>query len=196
MSNKLAKAPAHTNGHAPPETRARPSFTSSAGYKFHYRHLSPDTLPRLQAAARLALAGEKPGIPTQRVETGPDEWNDVENPHDEGYQQALEAWEAKVNEEQGRRFLTLCETYALLYEVDEEEVAALRAAHEVIGDPLNDLSDEQIYLWRIALPSVDDQAELYGRLFGLNEEAIQAQKAAFRSYLQGAITSLLPGAAA
>lgn len=185
MSNKLAKAPISQNGHTPPERRERPSFVSSAGYKLQYRHLSPDTLPRLQAAARLALAAEKPAIPTQRVQTGPDQWSNVENPHDAAYQEALEAWEARVTEEQGRRLLTLCEIHALLYEVDLEEVAALRAAHELIGDPLSDLSDVQVFLWWIALPTPEDQAELYSRLFGgLNEEAIQAQKTAFRGYLQ------------
>lgn len=190
MSTKLAKAPVSQNGHAPPEQRERPSFTSSAGYRIHYKHLSPDTLPRLQAAARLALAAEKPTIPTQRVQTGPEQWSDVDNPHDEGYQQALEAWEARVTEEQGRRFLTLCETYALIYEIDEDEVQALRDAHAAIGDPLDDMSDSQVFLWRIALPGVDDQITLYGKLFGgLTEEAIQAQKAAFLSNLSGPATS-------
>lgn len=189
MSNKLAKTVAQ-NGHAPPERRERPSFTSSAGYHIHYKHLSPDTLPRLQAAARLELAAEKPAISTQRVQTGPDQWADVENPHDEDYQKALESWEAKVTEEQGRRFLTLCETYALIYEIDEDEVQALRAAHQAIGDPLDDMSDSQVFLWRIALPGVDDQITLYGKLFGgLTEEAIQAQKAAFLSNLSGPATS-------
>lgn len=190
MSNKLAKVPVSQNGHTLPERRERPSFTSSAGYRIQYRHLSPDTLPRLQAAARLALAADKPAIPTQRVQTGPDQWTDVENPHDEGFQQALEAWEARATEEQGRRFLTLCETYALIYEIDEDEVKALRAAHEAIGDPLNDMSDSQVFLWRIALPGVDDQITLYGKLFGgLTEEAIQAQKAAFLGQLQGPVAS-------
>lgn len=186
MSNKLAKAPVSQNGHAPPEGRERPSFVSSAGYRVRYKHLSPDTLPRLQATARLALAADKPAIPTQRVQTGPDQWADVENPHDKDYQKALEAWESKVTEEQGRRFLTLCETYALIYEIDEDEVKALRAAHEAIGDPLNDMNDSQVFLWHIALPGVDDQITLYGKLFGgLTEEAIQAQKAAFLSNLSG-----------
>lgn len=186
MSNKLAKAPVHTNGHAPLERREYPAFTSSAGYHIHYKHLSPDTLPRLQAAARLALAEAKPAIPTQRVQTGPDQWSEVENPHDTAYQEALEQWEAKVTEEQGRRFLTLCESYALIYEVDEAEVKALRVAHELVGAPLDDLTNSQVFLWRIALPGWDDQLMLYGKLFGgLTEEAIQAQKAAFLSQLQG-----------
>lgn len=185
--SKAVKAPqSHTNGHAPPETRHRPSFTSSAGYVLHYRHLSPDTLPRLIAAARTALASEKPPIPTQRLETGPDQWSEVENPHDEKYQQALEAWEARVVEEQGLKFLKLCEDYALIYKVDAAEVNALRAVHKAIGDPLDDMTDEQVFLWRIALPSADDQLILYGKLFGgLTEEAIQAQKAAFLGQLQG-----------
>lgn len=190
MSTKLAKTPASQNGHVSPDKRREyPAFTSSAGYRIRYKHLSPDTLPRLQAAARLALAAEKPAVPTQRVQTGPDQWADVDNPHDEGYQQSLEAWEAKVTEEQGRRFLTLCETYALIYEIDEDEVQALRVAHEAIGDPLDDMSDSQVFLWRIALPGVDDQITLYGKLFGgLTEEAIQAQKAAFLGQLQGPAT--------
>lgn len=191
MSNKLAKAPVSQNGHVSPDKRREyPSFTCGAGYRIHYKHLSPDTLPRLQAAARLALAAEKPAIPTQRVQTGPDQWSDVENPHDEGYQQALEAWEAKVTEEQGRRFLTLCETYALIYEIDQEEVDALRAAHQAIGDPLDDMTDSQVFLWRIALPGPEDQLTLYGKLFGgLTEEAIQAQKAAFLGQLQRSAAS-------
>jgi len=183
MNNKLAAKPAaHTNG----RKADRPHFVSSAGYKLHYRYLSQETIPRLDAAVRLALAEEKPPIPTQRLQSGPDEWRDVENPHDEQYQEALEGWEARVQEEAGRRFLTLCEQYALIYEVDQEEVAALKAVHVAIGDPLDDLSDEQVFLWRIAMPTADDQMLLYGKLFGgLTEEAIQAQKASFLSDLQG-----------
>lgn len=183
---RLAKAPAHTNGHAPPEKRHRPSFTSSSGYVLHYRHLSPDTLPRLQAAARTALAESKPPVPTQRVETGPGEYREEPNPFNAEYQQALEQWEARVVEDQGLKFLKLCEDYALIYEVDQDEVDALKAVHESIGDPLDGMSDKQIYLWRIALPTQDDQLILYGKLFGgLTEEAIQAQKAAFLGQLQG-----------
>lgn len=187
---KLARSPAvHTNGHAAPEQRKRPSFTSSAGYVLHYRHLSPDTLPRLQAAARLALADEKPPIPTQKVETGPNEWRDEPNPHDEQYQQALEAWEVRVTEDQGLKFLKLCEDYALIYEIDREEVGALRAVHVAIGDPLDDMTDAQVFLWRIALPTQDDQITFYGKLFGgLTEEAVNAQKAAFLSQLQRSAT--------
>ena len=177
MSNKLAKA----------EGRDRPSFRSSSGYRIHYRHLSPETLPRLQAAAKAALASERPQIPTQRVEVGPNEWREVDNVHDEAYQEALEQWEARVEQDAGQRFLTLCEAYALIYVVDVEEVAALKAVHRSIGDPLDDLSDAQIFLWRIALPSPDDQLTLYSKLFGgLTEEAIQAQKASFLSQLQRA----------
>jgi hypothetical protein len=183
MSNKLAKP---TTAHDNQRTGARPSFVTNAGYRIRYRHLSPETLPRLEAAARLALADSKPPIPTQRVETGPDQWNDVPNPHDAAYQEALEAWEGKVQEDQGQRFLVLCERYALIYEIDADEVAALRAVHAVIGDPLDDLSDAQVFLWKIALPTQDDQLTIYSKLFGgLTEEAIQAQKASFLSKLQG-----------
>lgn len=183
MSNKLIKEP-RASGRE--QARKRPSFISASGYVFQYRHLAPETLPRLEAAVRIALAESKPAVPTQRVETGPDQWSDVPNPHDEAYQQALEQWEAAVREEQGRRFLTLCEQYALIYEIDQEEVDALRAVHRAIGDPLDDLSDAHIFLWRVALPTADDQMSLYGKLFGgLTEEAIQAQKASFLGQLQG-----------
>lgn len=190
MSNKLTKAPISQNGHAPPRERERPSFITNTGYTLHYRHLSPDTLPRLQAAARTALADSHPVMPKQSVETGPGQWLEVENPHDEQYQRDMEAWEAVVTEEQGRRFLVLCETYALIYEIDQDEVDALKAAHQAIGDPLDDLSDAQIFLWRIALPTPEDQMSLYGKLFGgLTEEAIQAQKAAFLGNLSGYLAS-------
>lgn len=188
MSNKLTKPAA--NGHTNGRTAERPSFVTSAGYLIHYRHLAPETLPRLEAAVRQALAASKPPLPTQRMETGPGQWRDVENPHDEAYQQALEGWEAQVQEEGGRRFLTLCEDYALIYTIDEDEVAALKAVQAAIGDPLDDLSDKQIFLWRIALPTPDDQVALYSKLFGgLTEEAIQAEKASFLSQLQRAADS-------
>jgi hypothetical protein len=189
MSNKLAKA----NGVdvvLDTRTGARPSFHTSAGYRIRYRHLSPETLPRLAAAARTALAADKPAMATQRVEIGPGEFREVENPHDTAYQEALEAWEGRVEQDQGRRFLTLCEQYALIYTIDAEEVAALKAVHQAIGDPLDDLTDAQIFLWKIALPTPDDQMTLYSKLFGgLTEEAIQAQKASFLSQLQGALAA-------
>jgi hypothetical protein len=194
MSNKLAAKPvAHTNG----RKADRPHFVTTAGYTIHYRYLSQETIPRLDVAARLALAGERPPIPTQRLETGPGQWSDVENPHDEKYQETLEGWEARVQEEAGRRFLTLCEQYALIYEIDQEEVDALKIAQAAVGDPLDDMTDAHVFLWWIAMPTPDDQMTLYGKLFGgLSEEAIQAQKASFLSNLQGQIAQNSPRAPA
>lgn len=167
----------------------RPSFTTATGYTLKYRTLSPETIPRLEAAARLALAEAKPTIPTQRVPSGPDEWKEVENPHDEQYQEAMEGWAALVEEEQGRRFLTLCEEYALIYEVDAEEVAAFKSVCALTGDAsIADMTDKQVFLWKIVFPTPDDLILLYGKLFGgLTEEAIQAQKASFLGQLQGAL---------
>lgn len=190
MSNKLVRTKPETNGHTPKggRERALPSFLTDTGYRIAYRTLSPETMPRLEAAARQALAGEQPALPTQRMEVGPGEFRDVENPHDEEYQKALEDWEAKVQSDQGMRFLTLCEQYALVYEVDEEEVKALKAAFAASGAPIEGESDAQIFLWRIALPAPEDQMTLYAKLFGgLTEEAIQAQKASFLGQLQGRI---------
>jgi hypothetical protein len=180
MSNKLAK---ERSGE-----RQRPSFRVSTGYILHYRLLSPETMPRLEAAAKTALAKDRPEIPKQRLETGPGEWRDVENPHDEQYLEALEVWEAAVQQDAGMRFLKLCEEYALIYAIDQEEVAALRAAYAIAGaTTIADLSDAQVFLWWIALPTPDDQLSLYAKLFGgLTEEAIQAQKASFLGQLQGA----------
>jgi hypothetical protein len=179
MSNKLAKAPSQ-NGHAPPKDRERPSFKTSAGYTLHYRPISPDILPRLHAAARAALAGEHPPVPKQSVETGPGQWSEVENPHDETYQQAVEVWEARVRADEGQRFMRFCEEYALIYEIDVDEVQALRAAHTAIGASIDDLSDAHVFLWMIAMPEPEVQLTLFGKLMGgLTEEAIQAQKAAF-----------------
>jgi hypothetical protein len=178
MSNKLAKPDAERIG-------ARPSFTTSAGYRIRYRHLAPETLPRLEAAAKTALAGSKPAIPTQQLEVGPGEWRAVENAHDTAYQEALEDWSAAVQVDAGARFLTLCAQYALIYEIDAEAVAALRGAYALIGAPLDDLTDSQVFLWHIALPTPEDQMTVYSKLFGgLTEEAIQAQKASFLSQLQ------------
>lgn len=176
----------------------RPSFTTATGYTLKYRTLSPETIPRLEAAARLALAEAKPAIPTQRVQTAPDVWSEVENPHDEQYQEAMEAWAALVQEEQGRRFLTLCEEYALIYEVDQEEVAAFKTVCALTGDAsIADMTDKQVFLWRIVFPTPDDQILLYGKLFGgLTEEAIQAQKQSFLGQLQGSLTPIGPRPAA
>lgn len=189
MSNKLSKPDAERRS-------ARPFFTASAGYRIHYRHIAPETLPRLEAAAKLALKDDQPPIPQQRVEVGPGEWRDVDNPHDTAYQEALEAWLLRVQEDAGRRFLMLCEQYALIYEVDADEVAALRAVHQAIGDPLDEFTDAQVFLWKIALPTPEDQMTLYSKLFGgLTEEAIQAQKASFLGKLQGAAAPASAGAA-
>ena len=190
MSNKLARPAPHTNGHAPVQREgARPSFVSETGYRIHYRYLPLETLPRLEAAAKTALAADQPPMPTQRVEVGPNEWRDEPNPHDTAYQEAMEAWEAAVKQDAGLRFLKLCEDYALIYEIDQEEVAALRAVSAAIGDVLDELSDKQVFLWRIVFPMEEQQLTLYSKLFGgLTEEAIQAQKASFRSKLQEALT--------
>lgn len=193
MSNKLAKA------EQPSAERKKhlQSFVTDTGYRLHYRHLPPETLPRLEAAARVALASEKPAIPTQRLETAPGEFRDIENPHDADYQEALEDWTAKVQTEQGMRFLTLCERYALVYEVDTEEVAAFRAIHAAIGVDLGDVTDDQVFLWQIVFPRPESQLDLIAKLFGgLTEEAIQAQKASFLSQLQRPAVAAGAGAAA
>lgn len=163
----------------------RLSFRTPSGYTLQYRLISPDTRPRLLAAAKVALAAERPAVPTQRVEVDAGQFREIENPHDEEYLTALEAWEAAVAREEGKRFLTFCEEYALIYEIDYEEVAALRAVQAIIGDPYDDLTDKQVFLWKIALPTADDQMLLWGKLYGgLTEEAIQAQKQVFRSNIQ------------
>lgn len=163
----------------------RPSFVASSGYRIAYRHLAPETQARLLAAAERQLAETRPALPTQRLETAPGEWRDVDNPHDPAYQSALAAWRTAVQARQGELFLRFCEDYALIYDIDADEVAALRAAHAAVGDPLDE-SDAAVFLWKIALPTPDDQMTLIGKLFGgLTEEAIQAQKASFCRNLQG-----------
>lgn len=167
----------------------RPTITSASGYEIAYRHLSPDTLPRLNAAVERDFADTKPTPPTQRVQTAPDEWREVVNTADPTYREALTAWQTAVQNEAGVRLLALCETYGLIYEVDTDEVAALRAAHAAMGDPLDAESDGQIFLWRIVFPGADAVQAVIGRLFGRAiEEAIQAQKQSFRGDVAGPVT--------
>lgn len=178
------------NGH--PRGRrvpALPEFTTSAGYTVQIRRISPDTGPRMRAAAERELASTKPAAPTQRVPIAPDGRGgtieaDIAVPTDPAHAEALAAWGREVSRLAARKLVQLLAEYVVVSAIDAEQVAALRAAYAALGEALDGESDRDIWLWRIVAPSPEDQRGLMAFAIGQSTpsaEAIQAQKATFRS---------------
>lgn len=172
-----------------------PSLALTSGHTVRCRRVSPDTPARLQAAAMRELAATRPAVPTERAAIGEDPrthepvHQEIPRPDDPEYVKAFAAWERDVRRAAAAKLRALLEDYAVLTEVDAEAVAALRALHAQLGDPLDDETDLQVWLWRIVAPTTEDQSALMAFVLGRSQpsqEAIQAQKDTFRGAVPAA----------
>lgn len=167
-----------TKGRTPPPL---PEFVFSSGRVVQIRKLSPETTARMQQAILKDMPDPPP--PRQKVVTADGEV-EAENPAHPEYQRALEALDTERQVEYARRFTKLLETYALIYEVDAEAVAAYRAAMAGIGTDLSDLNDAQVYLWHLC---AEDQRD-YQRLAEVVISHAQPAEAAVAAH-----TAMFPG---
>lgn len=166
-----------------------PQITLSSGHAVRCRRVSPDTPARLQAAAMRELADSRPPVPTERAAIGEDPrtheplYQEIPRPDDPAYLKAFAVWERQVRLAAAHKLRTLLEDYAVITEVDAAAVEALQAVHGALGDPLDDETALQIWLWRIVAPTSEDQNALMAFVLGQSipaQEAIQAQKDSFR----------------
>lgn len=175
-----------TNGHA--HGRAElPTITLSSGITIGLRRQPADAIPNAQAAATRALEGEKPVPPTQSLETEPGVFRDIPNEADPAYQQALIAWRAQVASLTSRKLLLLMQRLALVFEVDQERLAELRAAYHELDMPLPE-DDRAAYLGHIIAPTHEDQARLFEEVYGRalpTEAQVKIHRAMFPGNLEG-----------
>lgn len=158
-----------------------PVYETESGYRITYRVLPIETVGRLQAVAQAELAETRPPVPTQRVEIGPGEWREIENPDEEGYRAAKAAWERQVVNLVGVKIAKLMSSYALDIEIDEKQVQRLRAALDAVGAPIVGESDDEVMLWRIAVPGIEEQQKITGLVLGRElAAAVEAARARFR----------------
>lgn len=170
----------HTRGRIVPEL---PTFLTTSGYTLHIRKLGPDRIPLIQQGAMRELADTKPAEPTERVQTGPDEWRDIPNPNNKEYLEALKAWEYEVARLSGMRVVKLLGEYVIAEQEDPEAVAEFKKLMAELGAPIPDTeSDREVWLWRIVCPDQEDIRRLIslaGNISMPSREAIQAQKDTF-----------------
>lgn len=164
-------------------------FETSTGYTLGYRVLALDIQASIQAAVRAEWArgegGEPPPQPpVQRIETGPDQFEEKVHDTHPDHLNALAEYDRKVAAEVQRRTLRLISDYAVVCEVDEEAVIAHRAALKAVGVTLDD-DDRTVFLWHIAVPDSEEQETLAGHIFGAKYAAyLEAQRRAFRRALE------------
>lgn len=165
------------------------TFETSTGYTLHYRVLALDIQASIQAAVRAEWArgegGEPPPQPpVQRIETGPDQFEEKVHDTHPDHLNALAAYDKAVGAEVQRRTLRLISDYAVVCEVDEDAVAAHRAALKAVGVELSD-DDRTVFLWHIAVPDSEEQETLAAHIFGAKYAAyVEAQRRAFRRKME------------
>lgn len=167
-------------------------FHTSTGYTLRYRVLALDIQASIVAAVRAEWAKSDdpaqrpPEPPVQRVETAPDVFEEKAHATHPDYLNALAAYDAKVTAEVSRRTMRLVSDYAIECEIDDEAVAAHRAALAAIGVGLSEESDKAVFLWHIAVPDSEEQEMLSGHIFGAKYAAyLEAQRRAFRRKMEG-----------
>jgi len=177
------------NGHAS-SAPTLPRITLSSGYSVGLRRQPADIMPKAQAAAEAELAGDKPAIPTQRLQTAPDVWHEIDNPNDADYQAELDAWQAQVNLKTTEKLLTIMQRIALVYEVDQARLADLRETYAILGIELPD-DDRAAWLGYVLAPTQEDQAHLFMEVYGKGmptEAQVMLQRHLFPRNPQGDAT--------
>lgn len=178
----------HIRGRAVPEL---PTFVTSAGYTLHIRKLGPDRLPLIRQAAIRELYDTCPAEPTERVQTGPDEWRDIPNPNQKDYLIAKAAWDDTVATLAGQKVMILLAEYVIADQEDPQAVADYKTLMAKIGIPIPDTeTDREVWLWRMVATTQDDIRGLISLATSISipsQEAIQAQKDSFPDRLPGTI---------
>lgn len=192
-----------TNGHArgrgiPGEFVSKlPSLTLSSGHTVYLRRQPADVMPKAQAAAQRDLEAEKPTIPTQRLETAPGEFHEIEHDKHPDYVAALAEWNGKVGQKTSEKLFTIMLRLALVFEVDEQELAALRSVYADQGIDLPE-DDRTAYLNHVIAPLTEDQARLFEEVFGRalpTEAQVALHRAMFPGDVEGHADRPADGAA-
>jgi len=151
------------NGHAVAPNL--PRITLSSGYTVALRRQPADVMPKAQARAEAELQESKPTPPTQKLETAPGEFHEVEQRTDPDYLAALDLWQQQVNMKTTEKLLLILQRIALVYTIDQERLQELRGTYELLGIDLPS-DDRAAWLGYVLAPTTDDQARLFEEVYG------------------------------
>ena len=180
LSDEIRATNGHQRGRAVP---ALPSITLSSGYSVQLRRQPADVMPKVKVAVERELAESKPTIPTQRMETAPGQFHEVENANDPEYLRALAAWDRQVGMRSSEKLLTLMTRMALVFEIDVDLLADLRKTYTDLGIELPD-DDRAAFLSYVIAPTMEDQARLFDEVYG-KALPTEAQVALHRAMFPG-----------
>jgi len=166
-----------------------PEFTfPGSGITVRIRQLGPFTLDQINRQVREEI--EPPPVPKSMVNYGTPEKPDMhveENPADPEYKKALAEYERKIEESGARETIDTIIKHAVVVEVDDDEVQAMRDFLLDLGTPKNELdaiSDHMIYVKHVCIKTAKDLQELQKFVIGESlptEERVQAHEDSFRS---------------
>ena len=163
------------------------TYTTLTGAVLTYRRLALGTADLIKSAVMREMFPDRPAPPEQVVETASGPQTIVNETHPD-HIAAVEKWDEAVERESRKRLVRIITDYGLApTTVDEEAVAAHRAAHAAVGVDFPD-SDRDLYIWSIACPDQSDINTLMGNVLGLDalQEAIGRARQAFRGAVSGA----------
>lgn len=160
-----------TNGRQAGRAAPLPTFTfPDSGITVSLRRLAPGTqeqiLHAVESDAAWCAAHPKPEPPLQAVTDLEGKTEQIPNPDEPGYIQALDAYTSALVAELGERLLALA-LRQVVVEVDEAAVKRLRDDMAAIGAPFPaDADDREIYISRICISSVFDLSALLAYIQG------------------------------
>lgn len=165
--------------HAPPLA----THTFMTGRTVELHPVSQFTIAHIEISARKATPA--PPIPVHRVEINGqmvEEMNDA----DPAYQEALNRYNGEIN------FKVMDGTIELgvEVEVDEAELNRVKRAMEIVGTPLNEISDKVAYVKHCCMTDIVRDSQLLimaiQALSGPTPEAVDAHVAMFSGDVSGA----------
>lgn len=166
-----------------------PEFTfPGSGITVKIRQLGPFTLDQINRQVREEL--NPPDVPKVMVNYGTPEKADMhmeENPADPAYKEALAEYERKVEESGARKTIDTIIKHAVVVDVDQDEVEAMREFLldlEMSKEELDSTSDHMIYVKHVCIKTTRDLQDLQKFVIGESvptEERVQAHEDSFRS---------------
>lgn len=166
-----------------------PTYETSTGYAIGWRPLPPGTPAQVEAAVRREWVDRAPVAPVATVETGPGTEEQIVNATAPDHLRALAAFDREVAAEVTRRLTAFISAYCLTPRPEDvaRAVAEYRAALGAVGATLpDDEAERDTFLWRIALPNVDEQSRLTLLVYGALESEVDALLRSFRRPVAGA----------
>lgn len=155
-----------------------PTFTFPTGITVSLRPISEFTKAHMEMTARRQHPA--PAAPIVQTELGPEA-----NEADPDYERELQTYNAEIS----MRVMDGTIELAVEVEVDERELERVRRAMELVGTPLNEISDKVAYIKHCCMVDVERDVTAFFAaiqdITGPKEETVQAAMAMFPSDVSG-----------